>query len=82
MEHQITAEEKRLWSQGSVVDWTNQSFQIAKTKIYQTLPGTRGTEAPVIMPPDYARRESDIARVQLERAGVRLATLLNKAFDK
>jgi hypothetical protein len=28
------------WSQGSVVDWANQSFQIAKTQIYRTPPGT------------------------------------------
>lgn len=82
LERQITAGEKRQWSRGSVVDWENQSFQIAKTKIYPTLPGTGGTDAPVILPPDYTQRQADIARSQLERAGVRLATLLNKVLGK
>jgi hypothetical protein len=82
LERQITAGEKRQWSQGSVVDWVNQSFQIAKTKIYRTLPGSGGTDAPVILPPDYAQRESGITRTQIERAGVRLATLLNKVLGR
>jgi hypothetical protein len=78
LEGQITVAEKRQWSQGSVVDWANQSFQIAKTKIYPALPGTGGTAAPVILPPDYAHRDADIVRILIERAGVRLATLLNR----
>jgi beta-galactosidase beta subunit len=82
LESQITPEEKRQWSQGSVVDWANQSFQIAKTKIYPALPGTGGTDAPVILPPDYAQRQAGITRTQLERAGVRLATLLNRVLGK
>ena len=82
LERQITAAEKRQWSRGSMVDWANQSFQIAKTKIYPTLPGTGGTNAPIILPPDYAQLEADIARIQLEKASVRLATLLNKELGK
>ena len=80
LERQITVADKQRWSQGAVVDWANQSFQVAKTKIYPTLPGTGGTDAPVILPPDYAQRQADITRTQLERAGVRLATLLNKVL--
>jgi hypothetical protein len=82
LERQITAAEKRQWSQGSVVDWANQSFQIAKARIYPALPGTGGTDAPVILPPDYAQREADVTRTQLERAGIRLATLLNKVLGR
>ena len=82
LERQITAGDKRQWSQGSVVDWANQSFQIAKTKIYPMLPGTGGTDAPIVLPPDYARHQADITRTQIERAGVRLALLLNKILDK
>ena len=82
LEGEITAAEKRQWSPGSVVDWANQSFQIARTKIYPTLPGTGGTDAPVILSPGYAQRKADITRTQLERAGVRLAALLNETLDK
>ncbi|MDR3499931.1 MAG: S1/P1 nuclease [Parvibaculum sp.] len=80
LERQITPEEKRQWSRGSVVDWANQSFQIAKNKIYATLPGKGGTDAPIILPSDYAAREANITSIQLERAGVRLAMLLNKVL--
>ncbi|HEV2562268.1 MAG TPA: S1/P1 nuclease [Rhizomicrobium sp.] len=80
LERQITPQERRQWSEGSVEDWTNQSFQIAKTKIYAALPGTGGTDAPVILPSDYAQRETAITSTQLERAGVRLASLLNKVL--
>lgn len=82
LERQITPAEKRQWSQGSVVDWANQSFRIAKTKIYPTLPGTGGTDAPIILPSDYAHRQAGITGTQLERAGVRLAALLNETLGK
>ena len=60
------------------MDWANQSFQIVKTKIYLKAIRHGRDNAPVILPPDYAQREAGITRTQIERAGVRLTTLLNK----
>lgn len=80
--HQITAAEIGNWSKGSVVDWTNETFRVAKTQIYPALPGTRATDAPVFLRSDYAKREGNITRTQLERAGVRLATLLNNLLGR
>jgi hypothetical protein len=40
----------------------------------------RGTSAPIILPQDYAVRERSVTAIQLEKAGVRLAVLLNNAL--
>jgi len=32
------------------------------------------------LPPDYARRESGVARLQLTKAGLRLAAMPNRIF--
>jgi hypothetical protein len=82
LERNIMPEQKQQWSKGTIADWANQSFQIAKTQIYGTLPTTGGTDAPVIVPPDYAQREGNVTRTQLERAGVRLAAILNKILSR
>ena len=76
----ITPADKSAWSKGTPVSWANQSWAIAKLDIYADLPGSGGTGAPIVLPPDYAQKKSAIAAEQLERAGVRLAAILNAAF--
>ena len=76
----ITPADKSAWSKGTPVSWANQSWAIAKQHIYADLPGSGGTSAPIVLPPDYARQKSAIAAGQLERGGVRLAAILNGIF--
>lgn len=76
----ITPAERSAWTRGTPVSWANQSWAIAKQDIYADLPGSGGTDAPIVLPPDYARKKSPIAAEQLERAGVRLAAILNAVF--
>jgi hypothetical protein len=52
----------------------------ASPEIYGKLPGAGGTAAPIILPADYAQEESGLAKLQIEKAGVRLAGVLNAAF--
>lgn len=80
LEAQITGDEVKAWSRGSPADWANESFGIAKRDIYSTLRGEGATTAPIILPRDYAVRERSVAATQLEKAGVRLAALLNRAL--
>jgi hypothetical protein len=79
LEAQITDDEAKAWSRGSPADWANESFGIAKRVIYSTLEAERPATEPIILPPDYAARERSIVMGQLEKAGVRLAVLLNRA---
>lgn len=77
---QIAPGDETAWRRGSPADWANETFGIAKRVIYSALPGEGGTTAPIILPRDYAARERPVTAVQLERAGVRLAVMLNTAL--
>jgi hypothetical protein len=72
----ITPAERQAWSKGTAVDWANEAHAIARDQIYPPLRGARSLR----LPRDYAWREAPVARLQLARAGVRLAWLLNSAL--
>ena len=80
LEAQMTPEDEASWGRGAPADWANESFGVAKRVIYAGLSGQGGTEAPIILPRDYAARMRPVTATQLERAGVRLALLLNEAL--
>lgn len=80
LDTQISPEVAKAWSVGSPVDWGNETFEIAKGALYSELQGKGGTTAPIILPADYPARQQALAATQLEKAGVRLALLLNRAF--
>lgn len=80
LEQKIAPQQLTQWQHGSVVDWANQSFHVAKSEIYGKLSGTGSTDAPIILGPDYARDQRAVAGEQLEKAGVRLAYMLNRAL--
>ena len=77
LEREITPTRQKVWSAGTSRDWANETFQIARREVYGRVSGQGGTDAEIVLPPDYARKESDLAALQLEKAGVRLATVLN-----
>ena len=77
LEHQIAPAQKREWSVGTPEQWANEAHQIARKEIYGHITGQGGTDAQIVLPPNYARQERNLTGEQLERAGVRLATVLN-----
>jgi nuclease S1 len=80
LEREITPTRRRAWAAGTARDWANEAHQIARREVYGQLSGQGGTDAEIIFPADYARAERNVADVQLEKAGVRLAAVLNKAL--
>ncbi len=73
----ITPAEKANWSRGSVEDWAQESFEAAKRVTYGRLPkGAPGQ--PVRLGKDYEEQAAPIVRRQIEKAGVRLAAVLNE----
>ena len=76
----ITSADKAKWQTGGAANWANESWRIAGAEIYVKLPASGGTNAPVILPADYASAERPIVSAQLEKAGVRLAWVLNSAL--
>jgi hypothetical protein len=75
----ITDIDRRAWSRGGPADWANESFALAKSEIYRRI-GDPVAYSTVMLPSGYARSEDGVAAIQLERAGVRLAMLLNQVL--
>jgi len=78
LERQITPTDRTSWSRGTVPDWANETFAVAKAAIYRGMQGSGSTYAPLVLSPDYAASQHAIVVKQLERAGVRLAAMLNQ----
>ena len=73
LEHGITPEQRQAWAGGTPADWVNESHAVARDVIYPRFHG----HMQVSLPPDYAFEMAPVTRVQLAKAGVRLAWLLN-----
>ena len=67
----ISDEQHQRWSEGSLISWVDEGHEIAARTIYSELPHS-GT-----LPDDYETKALPIVNEQLERAGVRLAKVLN-----
>lgn len=78
LEKGITQADRIAWSRGTPVDWANETFGVAKARVYGGIQGSGGNYAPLILPPDYASSQRAIVATQLKRAGVRLAAILNQ----
>jgi hypothetical protein len=79
---QITPTEKAMWERGTARDWAMESYGVAKQVAYTigSPAGCSADAAPIALPADYAEKAEAAAAIQLERAGVRLASLLNRAL--
>ena len=73
IERKITPQQRQAWARGTPADWATEAHVIARDQIYPPLQGGRD----VRLPRDYAWREAPVAQMQLAKAGVRLAWLLN-----
>jgi hypothetical protein len=78
----ITDSQRRSWSSGSPTDWARESFEIARSQVYGKLPraGTGGAGGTLLLDDRYSADAVMIVSLQLQRAGVRLAHVLNQAF--
>jgi hypothetical protein len=75
---QITPQQEAEWKQGTPDNWAMEAFNVAFDDVYGQPPlsanGVQHLDAAYV-----ARAEKDVA-LQLSRAGVRLAAVLNKAL--
>ena len=72
----LSAGQKVELESGRPEEWANESLAIAALEIYGQIPAM----GRITLPPDYPRREMNLTRLQLTRAGVRLAAILNRIF--
>jgi len=73
---ELTEERSRKWGQGTVEEWAEESHKAASDVVYGKLP-----KAPaggrVTVDAEYERLAAPVIREQIEKAGARLAMLLN-----
>jgi hypothetical protein len=76
---QISAADVLGWQRGGAADWARESFSVARALAYDPLPpaGARGTYR---LSAGYVRDAVSAVQLQLCRAGVRLAGVLNQAL--
>ncbi|HTS28171.1 MAG TPA: S1/P1 nuclease [Bryobacteraceae bacterium] len=70
---------KKKWSKGTVEQWAEESHRAAHKIIYGKLPKAAGT-APIPLDAPYESVGDRLIREQLEKAGARLAEVLNETF--
>jgi hypothetical protein len=77
----ITPDQISSWSKGRFKDWAWETHQVAVNSAYRD---AGGRELPaggtVILDKDYVRKNKEVVKEQLRRAGIRLARVLNDAF--
>jgi len=73
----VSARRRRKFAKGTVSDWAEEAHKLAQQMVYGKLPqGAAG--APVEISADYERRADPVIELQIERAGARLAMVLNQ----
>ncbi|MFC5472421.1 S1/P1 nuclease [Paraherbaspirillum soli] len=75
----ITDAQIAEWQQQTPRDWSLQAFELAKSDVYGKLPAPDST-GKYHLSASYISNASKVAALQLSRAGVRLAKILNDAL--
>jgi hypothetical protein len=77
----ISKAQEQQWQSGTLADWAQESFGVAKNDAYGPLPdpNARGTFR---LSDDYVATATEDVALQLSKAGVRLASVLNDALRK
>jgi len=77
----ISRDQVSTWQAGSPSDWAMESFQVAKDDAYGQLPepSARGSFR---LSDEYVTTATEDVALQLSKAGVRLAFVLNNAFRR
>jgi hypothetical protein len=77
----ISKEQEKKWAAGKPADWAQEAFQIAKDDTYGELP-TPNARHTFRLTDDYVTMATQDVSLQLSKAGVRLAFILNQALRK
>jgi S1/P1 Nuclease len=75
----ISKAQQQDWSRGTPADWAQEAFQIARVDAYGQLPEPN-THHSYRLTDDYVSMATQDVALQLSKAGVRLALILNNAL--
>jgi hypothetical protein len=71
---------RKKWSKGQVEDWTEQSHHLAQKITYGKLPKP-GADGTIMLDDAYEQAADQVIAEQIEKAGVRLAAVLNDCLQ-
>jgi S1/P1 Nuclease len=77
----ITKDQQNQWQVGGPTDWAKETFKVAQADAYGQLP-TPNTHGGFRLTDDYVSTATNDVSLQLSKAGVRLAIILNQALRK
>jgi hypothetical protein len=79
----LTVRQKREWEKGDARAWARETFELGKITAYSvpTKPGCDPNVAPITLPDGYEAMARQTITMQLQRAGVRMAKVLNTTLD-
>ncbi len=77
LERGVNYWQRRHLERGTLDDWAWEAHSVARDVVYRHLPDGN----PAMIGQDYARHAAPAIELQIQRAGVRLARLLNEAFE-
>jgi hypothetical protein len=75
-----SARHRKKLAKGTASDWAEQAHRLAQEMVYGKLPHA-APGAPIEIGADYERRAGAVIEIQLERAGARLAAVLNQDLE-
>ena len=78
----VTPAQEAAWQSGDPKSWAMESYEVSRVSVYRlgSKPGCDRDAAAVTLPTAYAENAQAVAAQQLQRAGVRLAAILNHAL--
>jgi hypothetical protein len=76
---EITAQQRARWAAGSAADWASESYSVAKAHTYGLL-GAASSPGRYELSAAYVADATAVTAEQLNKAGVRLAFVLNRAL--
>jgi hypothetical protein len=77
----ITKDQQLQWQSGNAADWAQETFRIANSDAYGQLPEPN-THGSFRLSDDYVTMAINDVALQLSKAGVRLAMILNQSLRK
>jgi hypothetical protein len=77
----ITDADSRAWQQGTPENWSQQGYELARDHCYKTLPAP-DAKGVYHLDAAYVDAGASLVTLQLHKAGLRLAKILNKALAK
>jgi hypothetical protein len=81
LDAQITPQQQKAWADGTLADWILEAHKLARGRAYAGVPQAAQNGSPFTLPQKYLDDNAEVVKEQLQRAGIRLAKVLNEAFD-